>query len=808
MRINHSSIFRSLCFLWIVLLLAIFLPVKTVTGQVKNPDIIKSRFEQYRKNDLQEKLFVHVNKTFYVAGEILWFKIYDINGATNKPFDFSKVAYVELLNKDNLPVIQTKVSLNQAGGGSIELPFSLHSGSYTFRAYTSWMKNFSPDFYFHKKIRIVNTTKGNDLPATDSTLRYDIQFFPEGGNLVNGLQSVIAFKMTDEYGKGVDFIGTVIDQNKDTLLHFKPFKFGMGHFSFTPRPKSLYTAVIKTSNGKTIVDDLPVAYDEGYVMHVKAEDNKVKITVHTNIPSADNAYLLIHTRGSVKVVEALSLTNGEADLEIDRNKFGDGISQITLFNNKKQPVCERLFFEPVKGKLNIQLNTSELQYPSREKVDLTWNTSDGNGKNVSASLSVSVYKLDQLQTIDHEDILNYLWLSSDLTGYIEHPEFYFKAKSDSGHEAVSNLMMTQGWRRFDWEKVLKENKPGFQYAPEMEGPVISGMVTDLKTHSPVSDALAYLAIPGKQVQLYASESNDAGMVYFNMKHFYGHNQIVVRSNSRSKDSLDEIVILSPFSEKYLSKGMLPFAITPDLKSLLHAHNLWMQTAHAYHKAERERWKQYVVDTTAFYGKPYKTYLLDNYTRYVTMEEVLREYVMEVAVRKEKKHFHLKVMNALFDFDQSLSAMLFNDDPLALFDGVPVFDMDKIIAFDPLKVQKIEVIAGRYFYGPVIADGIVSFTTYKGNLEDYALDPRAVVPDYEGLQRERIFYDPSGERMPASIPDFRNVLYWSPDIETNRKGEAECSFYTSDLPGKYVILVNGITKDGLAGSNAFTFEVTK
>jgi hypothetical protein len=191
-----------------------------------------------------------------------------------------------------------------------------------------------------------------------------------------------------------------------------------------------------------------------------------------------------------------------------------------------------------------------------------------------------------------------------------------------------------------------------------------------------------------------------------------------------------------------------------------------------------------------------------------MEEVLREYVMEIAVRKQNSHYRFMVLNALFAFDPTMPAMLFEDNPLVLFDGVPVFDIDKVIAYDPLKVQKIEAVAGRYFYGPIVADGIVSFTTYKGNLEDYPLNPNAVVLDYDGLQRQRIFYSPVQENLSSRIPDFRNVLYWSPDIKTDSTGHATCSFYTSGLPGQYAIIVNGITKDGRAGSNIQIFTVNR
>ena len=113
-----------------------------------------------------------------------------------------------------------------------------------------------------------------------------------------------------------------------------------------------------------------------------------------------------------------------------------------------------------------------------------------------------------------------------------------------------------------------------------------------------------------------------------------------------------------------------------------------------------------ADSSAFYDKPDLTYLLDNYVRFTTMEEVMREYVMPVNVRKKNGQFHLPV------YDE-LAKQFFANDPLILLDGVPVFDIDKFMAYDPLKIRKLEVVSRRYFLGNMYFEGIVNFITYKG-----------------------------------------------------------------------------------------------
>ncbi len=147
------------------------------------------------------------------------------------------------------------------------------------------------------------------------------------------------------------------------------------------------------------------------------------------------------------------------------------------------------------------------------------------------------------------------------------------------------------------------------------------------------------------------------------------------------------------------------------------------------------------------------------------------------------------------------------DPLVMLDGIPVFNIDKAVTIDPLKIRKLEVVRNHYFYGPSDEIGIFSFTSYKADLGGVELDPRAVVMDYEGMQLRRQFYSPvyDTEAQAASrLPDFRNLLYWSPSVSS--QGHGAISFYTSDQAGKYIGVVQGITANGHPGVRYFTFDV--
>src|SRR6476661_8876076 len=176
-----------------------------------NLNAIVAAFGQYHENSIREKVFVHTDKNFYVGGEILWFKVYSVDASVHKPLELSKVAYVEMLDSANKHLLQAKIGLHNAEGyGSFYIPLSLNSGNYTLRAYTNWMKNFGAGYFFEKNITIINVQKRINLPAMKPSGKADVQFFPEGGNLVDNIPCKLAFKGTDQYGKGIAFNGVLL----------------------------------------------------------------------------------------------------------------------------------------------------------------------------------------------------------------------------------------------------------------------------------------------------------------------------------------------------------------------------------------------------------------------------------------------------------------------------------------------------------------------------------------------------------------------------------------------------------------------
>ncbi|PJJ52987.1 hypothetical protein [Hymenobacter chitinivorans] len=774
-------------------------------GQADSLAQLSRRLRHYSQQRPAEKLFAHLDRPSYVSGETMWFKLYTVDGQRQQPLAASTVAYVEVLNAEQRPVLQAKLGLRHATGqGSLVLPASLPSGTYTVRAYTSWMRNFGPELYFHCPVTIVNTRVPVGPPADKPAAGYDPQFFPEGGYLVQGLASKVGFKITDARGRGVAAEGSVLDAAGQPVATFKTLKFGLGSFAFTPAAAgSGYKAVIRLANQQTITCPLPAVREQGYVLRLEdADAGQLRVTVRTQgaALAGENLYLLAHTRQQVAVAAASALVQGQAVFGVEKSKLTAGITHFTLFNSRREPVCERLYFRPPSAGLGLTVRPDNSQYAARQKVTLQL---AAGASAAPANLSVAVYQLDSLTALGGPDISSYLWLSSEVKGPIENPAYYCTAPEADAQAAAAtdNLMLTQGWSRFRWAEVLS-GPPAPAYLPELNGHLVRGRVVHRLTGAPTAGVGIYLAAPSRAIQLYNSVSKADGSVQFETADWYGPRQLVLQPNATTADSLYRVDLLNPFSEQYAPAARpAGLVLTEALAGSLRRRHVQAQVQQQFFGSRPARYLAPPTDSLAFYGRPDERYLLDAYTRFKVMEEVMREYVPGVLVRIRKDGFHFLVPDD--------NAREYQENPLVLLDGMPVFDTNKIMAFDPLKVQKLEVVTKRYFVGPFVHPGIVSYTTYKGDLAGFPLDAHALLQEYEGLQGQRDFYAPRYDtpaQQQSRLPDFRNLLYWNPEVVTTPGALPELSFYTSDQVGRYRVVVQGLSQNGLSGSTTATFEV--
>jgi hypothetical protein len=661
------------------------------------------------------------------------------------------------------------------------------SGRYMLRAYTNWMKNFDPAFFFEKELTIVNTFTRLPQPPPNEIL--SVQFYPEGGQLVSGIESRVAFQATHLAENEAAFRGMLQNNLGDTILHFSPEHAGMGSFRFTPEKDMTYQATV-TSADETYFVKLPEVADLGQVLSLERKDDMVHVSVHSNTEE-DGLFLLVQSRNMVSHAVYNELSEGRASFSVKMEDLADGINHFTLFDNAGIPVAERLFFKQPEDLMSIVIKGNQSQPSVKELVNYQISAAE------NARLSMSVYKLDSLNKEPVVNMVDYLYLTSDLNMRIQNPSHYLDHQTPALH--IDLLMMVHGWSRFDWEEVMNPIGADKKYVPEVRGHLIQGEISHRESGAPGENVNAYLSVTGQYPRFYVSRSDENGKIKFELQDSYGDADIVIGTNPL-QDSAYAVEVWDAFSKQYHTFENHELDIDQRFAAPLIARSVGMQTINIYQEANINTYTAEDSDTALFFMKGDKHYLLDDYTRFSSMEDIMREYMPEVFVNVNKAGFSLRIL----DDEREVK---YENNPLVLYDGVPVFDMNEFMAIDPHSIKTIDIARKRYFYGKSTFDGIISCSSYEQDLEGLTVDPTALLINYNFAQLQRSFYSPDYRtNVHGTIPDRRNLLFWKADIVTNEEGLAEVEFATSEESGTYLVVIEGISQEGIPGYATFTFQV--
>ena len=779
--------------------LFITLPFLTI-AQANFIQQVSAEFNNFQINNYQEKLFVHTDKNFYLAGETIWFKLYEIDGILNSPILLSKVAYVEIINSNNIAVMQASIEINNTtGNGYFDIPTTLQSGIYTFRAYTNWMKNFSANYFFKQQISIVNTLKNKQIATATLPNMYDIQFFAEGGYLVENCVTTLAFKCSNQLGQPIDGSGYIINNNKDTVHKISTLKYGMGSCTFTPVTNQKYTAEIKFKDTivKIIIKDI---LPKGYTMHlVQIDSNYLQLHIQSTNQSIETLYLLAHTRGVISTIAEQTMVNGKAIFTVNKKTLGQGITHFTIFNGFKKPLCERLYFTQPNNDLHISMLGLQNNYATKSNVQLQVLSKSNENNEVKSNMSVAIYQTDEFQTDEYVPINAYLYLTSELKGNIVNPSYYFTKNDSTVLQATNNLMLTQGWSRFAWDDVFTNLNTKKYYLPEIEGQILQGKITNIVTNKSASSINLYATIPNKNFTFKQTRSNIEGNFAINMNNIYGTNELIIQTNNQI-DSNYAIEIENSFSLKYATAAHSKLNLQKKWAYQLNDRSINMQAENAFlHPSSIDSTSNKIIDTTDFFGIADKKYLLDDYTRFITMEEVIKEFISDVKIKKQNEKFNWRLYN-------KVSKVFFDNDALILLDGLPIFNTNTLMDFSPLKIKSIDLVTERYLLQEFVNEGIISLKTYDGDIAGYTVNAKAIAITYNGLQKPKAYYSPmyATTNNNNRLVDTRNVLLWMPNVTTPTSNKI--NFYTSNLKGKFIIVIQAITKDGLAGSYTQFFNV--
>lgn len=778
------------------------------------PELIKSKLEKYITEDAPEKIYIHTDKPYYSLGEDIWFTGYLVDGVTHTKNPKSFMFYVELINeKDSIVSKRRMFTVDVTMPGDFKIDEEWNPGTYKLRAYTNYMRNDDPDYFYQKKIAVISTkTDGTNtsnlntaLEAGDTStfklIKPDLNFYPEGGDLVENIQSEVGIKVKNVLFNDVKINGTINDENNELVSQFSISKYGVSKFSFTPQSNKTYTANIEL-NGSEYNYPLPKALPNGHALSIVNKGNYLYVTVKSNAVSGLNqTYLLGHQRGKI-VVEKFETTNtNEYVLKLLTDELNDGIMHFTLFNAEGNPVCERLvFIENLKNEATVEIKKDKELLKTRKQIKVGLNVKNLEGNTLESHLSMSVRDLSAFpEQMEVGNIKSWLLLNSDLRGEIKNPGYFINEKSVNKRRYLMDLvMLTHGWRRFTWKDLLfKEKNNKFDVE---KGIFINGKTQNLKAPYNIVPSVTRLTF----LTSYEQEPNqpsEKGTFSFGPYVIFDTIPILVESRltndfistdieNRKLSIVLDRPVTSPSvkisnEENFNNNNEAFFKITKymnKIKSDYEKQRELLDEVIINAKKEAEaskRAKQ--MRERAEYGEP--THRLDLESRPVYGVQTAYDLISR--------------MPGVAAFGGGIT--LRGANPRITIDNLPV-DAEFMKTVNSDDVSFIDILTGAaasMFSGA--GGGIIA--VYTKNEYGYNITkrkPGIINFTAKGFYNAREFFAPDHingveELMKA---DVRTTLHWEPEIKITKEGNAEVSFFTSDSKGEYLIEVEGISNTGI------------
>jgi len=662
----------------------------------------------------------------------------------------------------------------------------------------------------------------------------DLQFLPESGEMVHGLGSKIGFKAVDAQGKGKLIHGDIIDEDDSLIASFRSNQLGMGSFRIMkPDRTRKYYARIKTSNPENpiLLHPLPAVAPKGNVMSIEKQENHILLMARSNYLKNDSIFLDISCRGvRLYRIQAVLTLEGTINLRIQSSKLPEGIIAFTMRDHTGQAVAERIYFnERPESRLRIKLATDEKTYKKRELTQLSIEITDTDHQPIPANLSLLVINKKQLGKIQQQrqNILTYFLIDSELRGDIENPGFYFN-KDSSMHHHLDALMLTQGWRKYNYSK----KNISLSYRPE-SNLTVSGHVSGVFSRKKSKAAKLTLTTFGNNPTFDTQIADSLGYFRFDLKDEYGQNvNVLLQTAKLSGKKMNYNISLD---EK--KSPEVDFDLTSTIVELDSVVNFFVEKEFQRKKVE----SSFSFQTGAI--------LLDevevtDYRLTRQREKVIERYgdpdviIDGKSIMEEEEKWSYGLYSVLkFNFPDDVrifrnnrglqyARILGSDATLVVIDGVPVNieEYSLIPNIPPSEVSSFEIVVCASNFVPLYikvygkppppqmsCGGIIAIYTHAQRGIYGANKPKGILhTTIPVFSAPREFYAPKYNTVQArnaqSKPDLRALVHWDPVIKTNHKGSETASFYNGDHVGEMLVVVEAVSENGSIGYREIEYEV--
>ncbi|MFK7952352.1 MAG: hypothetical protein AB8B73_05865 [Ekhidna sp.] len=745
---------------------------------------VVSMFGDYHTKNPIEKIYVSTDKQVYTIGEDIYYKIFLVEGTHHKATNLSSVAYVELIRNDEILFDQVLKVQNGRSNGNILLPDTLESGKYVIRAYTLYQLKFGNQFIFSKEIEIKSPAMNLNYLKKDGGT-FDFQIFPEGGHIVSSIPNTIGFKCVNSKGIGVTVKGILMTET-DSIIAFSSSHRGMGKFNFTPEEGIKY--YIKYTVADEIFEfKISDIKKQGYGMSLIKGRKEARLIINSSSTELDfkNTFVLAQARGQFLATLYPTEETNFIHYKIPYTQFPTGVIQLTLFKNDV-PILERIYFNE-NPLLEIQIRQKKEKLVSDSivihKLALS---NDSIVLNGHASVSV-LQRGSNTPTIN---IKSHLLLASDIRGSIENSEYYFNDQYPKRGQKLDLLMLTQGWRSYDWDEILNNKSTSPKIEPQ-NGLSISGTIRSIKKNTGVPRKASLFVMDNYEFE-HQFNSNSNGFFEINNLDIQDSVSLIVQAMKEKRvkgekiNIRDEgvyIVMSDPKKpKKFITRNIFIEESSSDIQTsefdITQLENVRMLedvvvTANRQDKFQREE---------MFYSVPDKRVIIDTTARkdlvYSSILDVIQSEIPGITTGSPGP----------MDAPQPL--ILYRGSKLKfLLDGV-IIDQSQLDFITPFEIDFVDISTSVYALS-LYKSPVLMLYSKEGYLEKKSSLKGSVTIDITGYHKAKKFYTPKYKQLSRN---YLSTIFWNPNASLEN-GNIQLSFPNYALDSDYVVFLEGITNSG-------------
>lgn len=762
---------------------------------------IDKNLEIYASNFSQERIYLHYDKSSYAPGETIWFKVYMMQ--TIFPADSSKTVYIDWTD-GNGKLLLHAISPVEDGTtfGQFDIPANYKWQYVHVKAYTKWMLNFDSAFLYNKDLHILSDSFHK---SQKDIIKPELTFFPEGGDAIAGVNNKIVFKANDQYGRPINIKGEIKDGSGKAIDQLNIIHDGMGFFYIQPKEGEKFTAYWTDEKGGKHTTELPAVKNSGISLQLSIQGTKRNFLIRVS-PQSSSSLNSVHIIGTEYQQPVFNISkdfkDGVAEGIIPTEALPTGILTITVFDNQWRPLAERItFVNNEEFNFTPVMTVKHWGLNKRARNDIEIDVPDS----LSANLSVAITDAGIDEDSSH-NIISHLLLSSELKGKINDPVYYFTNNSDSIMQQLDLVMLTHGWRRFDWEKIVAGTFPEIKYKRDtsylsLSGKIFGASPTQLEAAGNIvlmvdqkSTGMKIFTVPVKSDGTFT----DPDLILFDTAKVYYQ---VGKNNG-----------LGDVSVQFLANKLPPFSHNNKASGIYfnHAADTSGDDYHIHLNETAQRELKY------YQGKVLATVNIKARAK-STLDEMDKKYTSGLFSGGDAHEFDLvndpfaKSALDIFQYLQGKVAGLqintsSNPPTLTWRGGTPQVYMDEMSSTtDMIATIPVSDVAYIKVFPPPFMGGIgggsggaIAIYTRKGGDQKNDNAKGLSNNSVSGYTAIRQFYSPDYDSYSDENEkkDLRSTLYWNPSVVTvPGRNKVILKFYNNDITSSFRVIIEGMTKDG-------------